>query len=663
MGAFVEGIHEALVAHVGAAIDGGIAVEDFLPAATLRSPQTVVVVRNGRAVEDDQQRVLGIVAVAQIGQHAMGTVVGADPLEAAAVEVALVQGRLGAHQVVERADEVLDAYVEVGVGGIPVDAAFMRPFGPLAEFAAHEQQFLARVGPHQAVEQAQVGKLLPVVARHLGQQAALAVDHFVVRERQHEVLVEGVVQAEAERVLVVAAIDRILLEPRQRVVHPAHVPLHAEAQTVHGLGVVVAVAAPGHRTRDARPGRGFLGDGLHVGEVAVDALVELAQEVDGFQVLAAAEAVGDPLAVLTGIVQVQHGGHRVHPDAVDVVLVQPEGGAGEQEAAHLVAAVVEDPAVPLGVEALAAISVFVQFGAVEAVQAVGVTGEVRGYPVQDDADAAPVHVVDERLEVGRTAVARGGSKVTHRLITPRTIERVFGDGHQLDVGEAQRLHVVSQLGRDVAVVEEAVRVVVRAHPGAQVAFVDADGGVERVGLAARLHPFGVVPAIGDVGDAGGGAGRLFPRKAEGVAFFQPFTGGGRQDAVLVAIADRGVGHEAFPDAGAVATHGQRAGAMLPAVEVADDLHFAGIRGPDGKPAAFLGLAAFLRGMGAGVGAHPAIEPVVGAFTEVVDVVFRADRGSLERLCRAVFVRRVVHRSHREPPAAVGRVHRRVTATG
>ena len=76
------------------------------------------------------------------------------------------------------------------------------------------------------------------------------------------------------------------------------------------------------------------------------------------------------MAVLAGIVQVQHGGHGVHPDAVDVVLVQPEGGAGEQEAVHLVAAVVEDPAVPLGVEALAAISVLVQFGTVEAVQAV-----------------------------------------------------------------------------------------------------------------------------------------------------------------------------------------------------------------------------------------------------------------------------------------------------
>ena len=34
---------------------------------------------------------------------------------------------------------------------------------------------------------------------------------------------------------------------------------------------------------------------------------------------------------------------------------------------------------------------------------------------------------------------------------PETIERVFGDGHQLDVGEAQRLNVVGQLGRDVEI--------------------------------------------------------------------------------------------------------------------------------------------------------------------------------------------------------------------
>ena len=435
--------------------------------------------------------------------------------------------------------------------------------------------------------------------------------------------------------------------------HPAHVPLHAEAQTVHGLGVVVAVAAPSHRTRAARPRRGFFGDGLHVREVAVDALVELAQEVDGFEVLAATEAVGNPLAVLAGVVQIQHGGHGVHAQAVDVVFVQPEGGAGEQEGAHLVATVVEDPAVPFGVEALAAVGVLVQFGAVEAVQAVGVTGEVRGHPVQNDADAALVQVVDEELEVFGAAVAGGGGEVADGLVAPRAIERVLGDGHQLDVGEAHRLHVVGQFGGDVAVVQEALRVVAGAHPRAQVAFVDGNGGVQRISLGTDLHPLLVVPFVREVGDAGGGARRFFPREAEWVALLEPLAGGAGEDAVLVAIAHRGAGNEAFPDAGAVAANVQRAGAMLPAVEVADDFHFTGVGGPDGKPASPLGGLAFLGAEAAGMRAQPAVQAIVRALTEVVDVVCRGHGRRLERPGQMVLVRRVVPRSHREPPVAVG----------
>ena len=60
---------------------------------------------------------------------------------------------------------------------------------PLAEVAAHEQQLLAGMRPHVAVEQPQVGELLPQVAGHLVEQRALAVHDFVVRQRQDEVLV------------------------------------------------------------------------------------------------------------------------------------------------------------------------------------------------------------------------------------------------------------------------------------------------------------------------------------------------------------------------------------------------------------------------------------------------------------------------------------------
>src|SRR5690554_4245005 len=84
----------------------------------------------------------------------------------------------------------------------------------------------------------------------------------------------------------------------------------------------------------------------------------------------------------------------VHPQAVRVVYVQPEVGAAQEKALHFPPAVVEDEAVPVGVHPLAGVGVLIQVGSVEKAQAPGVGGEVARHPVQDDADAAPVQVID-----------------------------------------------------------------------------------------------------------------------------------------------------------------------------------------------------------------------------------------------------------------------------
>ena len=62
----------------------------------------------------------------------------------------------------------------------PVQRAALGPLRLLGELAAHEQQLLARVRPHEGEVGAQVGQLLPPVAGHLAQQRALAVDDLVV---------------------------------------------------------------------------------------------------------------------------------------------------------------------------------------------------------------------------------------------------------------------------------------------------------------------------------------------------------------------------------------------------------------------------------------------------------------------------------------------------
>ncbi len=126
--------------------------------------------------------------------------------------------------------------------------------------------------------------------------------------------------------------------------HPSHIPLETEPEPAHGGGL-----------RDHGPGGGLLGDGLHVGMAAVHVRIQLLQEADGLQVFVAAVLVGNPLALGASVVEVEHGGDRVHAQAVGVILVEPEQPAGEQEAAHLVTPEVEDVRFPLGMEALARI--------------------------------------------------------------------------------------------------------------------------------------------------------------------------------------------------------------------------------------------------------------------------------------------------------------------
>ena len=225
------------------------------------------------------------------------------------------------------------------------------------------------MGEHPRVQRAQVRELLPAVARHLGEHRALAVHDLVVRERQDEVLRERVDERERQLVVMPAAVDRLELEVGERVVHPAHVPLEAEAE-----------AAEVGRPRHSRPRGRLLGRRDRAGLTPVDDLVVLLEEGHGLEILVAAVLVRHPLALLARVVEVEHGGDGVHADAVRVVLAQPVEGVGQQEVAHLVAAVVEDERAPVGVRAAARVRVLIERGAVEAGQREVVAREVGRAP-------------------------------------------------------------------------------------------------------------------------------------------------------------------------------------------------------------------------------------------------------------------------------------------
>ena len=105
-----------------------------------------------------------------------------------------LQRGAGQHGMVRRdrvqvADEAQHAGVPILVGQPPVETALVAPLLWVGELAAHEQERTTGVRPHPGVQRPEVGEArLVVLARHLAEQGALAVDDLVVRKREHEVL-------------------------------------------------------------------------------------------------------------------------------------------------------------------------------------------------------------------------------------------------------------------------------------------------------------------------------------------------------------------------------------------------------------------------------------------------------------------------------------------
>src|SRR5215467_15916220 len=174
---------------------------------------------------------------------------------------------------------------------MPLETRVMIPLQPLSELIPHEQQFFPRMPEHETIEQTQVGKLLPFIARHLSYHRALPVDHFIVREGQDKVLTERVHQAERDLVMLVAAKNRVGGHIVQHIVHPSHVPFQTKTQAAEISG-----------SGNLRPSSGFFSDHHHVWKGLVDVLVESSEEMDGFKVFLPTIPIGNPVAVPPSVV-------------------------------------------------------------------------------------------------------------------------------------------------------------------------------------------------------------------------------------------------------------------------------------------------------------------------------------------------------------------------
>src|SRR5258708_3183453 len=137
-----------------------------------------------------------------------GAVGGIDPGNTGALAIEPVQGWRRAIEPLEVAHQAVHPGVQWVVEALPVEPEIVVPLALLAEFAAHEQELLAGMRPHEGEIGPQIGEALPAAARHPADQRPLAVDDLGMGERQDAGVVGGIAATEATIVLVVFAGER-----------------------------------------------------------------------------------------------------------------------------------------------------------------------------------------------------------------------------------------------------------------------------------------------------------------------------------------------------------------------------------------------------------------------------------------------------------------------
>ena len=320
--------------------------------------------------------------------------------------------------------------------------------------------------------------------------------------------------------------------------------------------------------------------------------------------------------------------------------VGPEERVGDEEAADLAARVVKLVRAPVGVNL-----VLVEHAAVEGGKALGVRAEAARHPVEDHADARLVAGIDEVHELLGVAVARGGGVVAGGLVAPGAVKGVLVHGHDLDVrvahvlGVGHKLHGEVVVGVDDAALRGervagarvgavgarlALRLVAMAAPAAEMYLEDVKRLLEHVALGARLHVGAVRPVIsGEVKRARRRAGNLLGIEAVRVRLVELAAVRGL-DEVLVERLVADPGNEALPDAARLRA-GQRVGGLVPAVEVADDVHALDVGGPDGEV-----IAARPGVVHRGVRAQLLVAPIPLSAREQEQVVVAQIEGAVER---------------------------------
>ena len=304
-----------------------------------------------------------------------------------------------------------------------------------------------------------------IASEDLVDDRLLAVHDLIVRQRQQILLVVEIEHRESQLVGDVNSLPGLLHEIVQRVIHPAQIPL-----------VVKSEAALVHRLCAARIGRGVLGD-QHGGRMELmQAEIHLLEEIQ-VEFVDAAALIAHP---------VDQAAHRIHSQAVKVILREPVVGGRLHKAGHLPAREQEIAASPLAVRHVGG-RILIEFRSVVMPQRVIVHGKMRGDYVDDRADPRHVKAVDQLLQLLSRPVSGRRGKKARALVSPASVEGMLRERHEFHMCVIVVFDILDEILRDLIVLIPSlfhfpVRVVLPVRvlplPGAEMHLVNIEGSVK-----------------------------------------------------------------------------------------------------------------------------------------------------------------------------------------
>src|SRR3984893_13128509 len=129
----------------------------------------------------------------------------------------------------------------------------------------------------------------------------------------------------------------------------------------------------------------------------------------------------------------------------------------------------------------------------EGSERVGVVGERPRHPIEQQTESGVVAGLDKSTEIVGRPVSAGWRKQRDWLISPGTVERIFGKRHGLDMSKAHVAHVRHELVGELTIGQVPPLLGKIAAPRAEMHFVNRDRRLAVIAPPALYHPSAVMP--------------------------------------------------------------------------------------------------------------------------------------------------------------------------